>query len=193
MATNCPKPIEVTVGFVAGANWDLVHLRTSVRAGPQTRLWSLSSVTGNPLKLGICASRPLGLLSTRVSSSGPKSADAPEPSVRCVLTQSGRLGDGKSFAHGACTRSAAKCHLPTSAARRDPSLRSRLPVYELRIWQAVSGSGRDAIHGFSGRLLRQRDGRIVLGDAGTRSVESPALQNAGRSEDGDLLVDRRLV
>src|ERR1039458_4744759 len=68
MATNCPKPIEVTVGFVAGANWDLVHLRTSVRAGPQTRLWSLSSVTGNPLKLGICASRPLGLLSTRVSS-----------------------------------------------------------------------------------------------------------------------------
>src|SRR5450759_1384494 len=68
MATNCPKPIEVTVAFVAGANWDLVHLRTTVRAGPQTRLRSLSSVTGNSLKLGICASRPLGLLSTRVSS-----------------------------------------------------------------------------------------------------------------------------
>src|ERR1019366_8125830 len=49
-------------------------------------------------------------------------------SVRCVLTQSGRLGDGKSFAHGACTRSAAKCHLSTSAARCDPSLRSRLPA-----------------------------------------------------------------
>ena|SRR5450759_161384 len=68
MATNCPKPIEVTVAFVAGANWDLVHLRTTVRAGPQTRLRSLSSVTGNSLKLGICASRPLGLLSTKVSS-----------------------------------------------------------------------------------------------------------------------------
>src|ERR1039458_404464 len=107
----------------------------------------------------------------------------------CVLPQSGGLGDGKSFTHGAGARSAAKCYLSTSTARRYPSLGSRLPVHELRVWQAVSGSGRNAIHGFCRGLLRQRDGREFLGDAGTRSAESPALQNTGRSEDGDLLVD----
>jgi hypothetical protein len=41
----------------------LVHLRTIAIRQPQTRVRSLSSVTGNGLKQGICASRPVGPLS----------------------------------------------------------------------------------------------------------------------------------
>src|SRR6202521_5160037 len=111
----------------------------------------------------------------------------------CLLPQSGWLGDGKSFTYGAGASCAAKCHLSRSTQRRDPSLRARRPLPELRVWQALAGGGRHAFYGSSGRLLRQRDGRVVLGDPRTRGVEAPALQNAGRSEDGDLLVDRRLV
>src|ERR1017187_3747327 len=43
--------------------WVLVHLRTIALRRPQTRVRSLSSVTGNSLKQGICASRPVGPLS----------------------------------------------------------------------------------------------------------------------------------
>src|ERR1019366_2482456 len=117
MATNCPKPIEVTVGFVAGANWDLVHLRTSVRAGPQTRLWSLSSVTGNPLKLGICASRPLGLLSTRVSS------PAQNPQMHQNLPVA-ICSNRTRFANAAAARSADTASVPAS-----PSETSLSPVH----------------------------------------------------------------
>jgi hypothetical protein len=54
--------------------WVLVHLRTIALRRPQTRVRSLSSVTGNSLKQGICASRPVGLL----SASDPSRAQNPQ-------------------------------------------------------------------------------------------------------------------
>src|SRR5450631_1437274 len=52
----------------------LVHLRTIALRRPQTRVRSLSSVTGNSLKQGICASRPVGPL----SASDPSRAQNPQ-------------------------------------------------------------------------------------------------------------------
>ena len=54
--------------------WVLVHLRTIALRRPQTRVRSLSSVTGNSLKQGICASRPVGPL----SASDPSRAQNPQ-------------------------------------------------------------------------------------------------------------------
>src|SRR5450759_3777818 len=66
----------------------LVHLRTIALRRPQTRVRSLSSVTGNSLKQGICASRPVGPL----SASDPSRAQNPQMHQNPV--EDAKAGDG---------------------------------------------------------------------------------------------------
>jgi putative transposase len=81
-------------------------------------------------------------------------------------------------------------HRPKSVIHHsDP----RLPVHEPRLRQALPGNGRDALDGLGGGRLRQCHGGELLRHPGARSTAAKELQDAGRSPNGGVRVDRRLV
>ena len=74
-----------------------------------------------------------------------------------------------------------------------PSFRPGLPVHVAGLRRPLPGTGRGAVDGFGRRLLRQRDGRELLRDAGVRVARPQAVCDPRRGAGGRVRVRGRVV
>ena len=101
-------------------------------------------------------------------------------------------GLGCAPVHGAGDRGAGDDGEAAPSGDGDPLLRPGLPVHVARLRRPLSGMGRDAVDGFGRRLLRQRDGRKLLRDAGVRVDRPHEVGDARRGAVGRVRVHRRV-
>ena len=98
------------------------------------------------------------------------------------------LGDDGSSAHGLGARGAGDGGGATPAGLGHPSLGPGLPVHVAGLWRPLPGVGRCGVDGLGGRLLRQRDGRELLRDAGVRAARPQDVGDARRGAGGRVRV-----
>ena len=113
--------------------------------------------------------------------------------ARCVFAPRCWLGDGDALAHRADSGGAEHGDHAAAAVGGDSSFGSRLPVHELRLRQAMPRGRRHALDGIGWGCVRQCDGRELFRLARARTAEPASVQKSGRSEDGGIRMDRRLV